>query len=55
MCPLPLLVLVNGRTLARMIPAARLVDAACQHGGAYLTLERGAYYGAPPPAPRLYR
>lgn len=53
--PSPLLVLVNGRTLSRTIPATALVDAARQHGGAYLTLERGAYYGAPPPAPRLYR
>ena len=53
--PSPLLVLVNGRTLSRTVPAARLVDAARQHGGAYLTLDRGAYYGAPLPPARIHR
>jgi len=53
-CPSDLDVVVNGRTLARMMPGEAILEATRAHHGAYILLQRGPY-GEPSPAPQIVR
>lgn len=54
LAPCGLEVIVNGRTLSRMLPADDILGVTRAHGGAVIVLGR-ASYGGPPPAPRIVR